>query len=90
MEELRCKFTPNDGGPARDITVRLGTPVRGPHSWCVRVEILGFDHPHAATTQGEDWAQALELAAMVLPRALSLLMAGAGGGTIEPPFFQRG
>jgi len=38
---------------------------------------------------GEDWAQTVELAAMGLPHALSLLVVDAGGGTVEPPFFQR-
>ena len=89
MQELVCKFTPDDGGPPRDITLRLGAPVREPQSWSVVVEILGFETPHVATTHGEDWAQVQELAAMVLPRALALLVSGAGGGTLDPPFYER-
>ena len=36
------------------ITVRIGTPVRGDHSWSAVVEILGFNWTHRATCQGED------------------------------------
>lgn len=87
--ELKCKFTPADGGPVRDITLRIGDPTRGPTSWLALVEIVGFDNAHAEHSQGEDWAQAAQLAAMVLPHALSLLVHSAGGGTIDPPFFAR-
>lgn len=87
--ELKCKFTPANGGPVRDITLRIGDPTRGPASWLSMVEIVGFDIHHAEPSQGEDWAQALELAAMVLPHALALLVTSAGGGSIDPPFFER-
>lgn len=89
MQELLVEFTPADGGPPRPITLRIGTPVKGPRSWSALVEILGFEKPHAARSQGEDWAQVIELSAMVLPHALELMVKAAGGGTIEPPFYKR-
>jgi hypothetical protein len=63
--------------------------VKGEHSWSSRVEVLGFDKPHAWTCQGEDWAQVLELSAMVLPTALQSMVREAGGGTLEPSFYER-
>lgn len=89
MQELAVTFTPADGGPARALTLRIGTPAKGQHSWSALVEIVGFDEPHAATTQGEDWAQVLELSAMVLPYALEAMVREAGGGTLEPSFYER-
>ena len=89
MQELSATFTPADGGPSRAITLRIGTPYKGPRSWCVTFEVLGFDEPHKATTQGEDWAQAIELAAMVLPVLLQCKVRDAGGGTLEPSFYER-
>ncbi|MEZ4298440.1 MAG: hypothetical protein R3B70_26045 [Polyangiaceae bacterium] len=89
MQELTVKFTPASGDPPRNITLRIGDPVRKAQSWAARVEILGFDEPHDATTQGEDWAQVLELAAMVLPYALESMVSAAGGGTLEPSFYER-
>jgi hypothetical protein len=89
MQELNVTFTPANGEPPRVITLRIGTPVRGERSWTTRVEILGFDESHAWTPHGEDWAQVLELAAMVLPTALQMMVRGAGGGTLDPPFYER-
>ncbi len=89
MQELNAIFTPASGGPPRSLTLRIGAPVRGQHSWSALVEILGFDEPHAAYTQGEDWAQVLELAAMVLPYALERMVHTAGGGMVDPPFYER-
>lgn len=87
--ELTCKHIPATGGPPRDITIRIGAPVRGPASWVSLVEIAGFDIPHAIEVHGEDWAQAVELAAAGVPHALSLLVRAAGGGTTDPPFYER-
>jgi len=89
MQELNVTFTPANGDPARVLTLRIGTPVRGERSWSALVEVLGFDKPHAATCQGEDWAQVLELSAMVLPHALEAMVREAGGGILEPPFYER-
>ena len=89
MQELHAMFTPANGDPPRPVTLRIGTPVRGEHSWSALVEILGFDERHAAYSQGEDWAQVLELSAMVLPFALERMVHNAGGGTIDPPFYER-
>jgi len=89
MQELAVTFTPANGGLARALTLRIGTPVKGKHSWSALVEILGFDEPHAATSQGEDWAQVLELSAMVLPYALEATVREAGGGTLDPSFYER-
>lgn len=87
--EQRCVFTPRSGEPRREILLRIGDPIRGPDSWVSRVEIVGFDIAHAIDVQGVDWAQAIELAAMGLPHALSLLVRAAGGGTVDPPFYER-
>lgn len=89
MEELNVTFTPSGGGPSRVITLRIGTPVRGERSWTTRVEILGFDESHAWTCHGEDWVQVLELSTMALPTALQGMVTRAGGGTLEPPFYER-
>ena len=89
MQELNGTFTPADGGTPRAFTVRIGTPYRGPTSWCVEFEVLGFDEPHRATVQGEDWAQAIELVARVLPVMLHCKVRDAGGGTLDPAFYER-
>lgn len=88
MMEIRGTFT-SRAGATRDVAIRIGDPVRGPGSWVARVEIEGFDLAHAIDVHGEDWAQAVELAAMGIPAALSLLVAHAGGGAVEPPFADR-
>lgn len=85
MQELNVKFTPTEGD-ARTMTLRIGDPVQGPSSWGVRIEIVGYGRPYAAMIQGEDWAQSLELAAMVLPVALQTM---GLKGTLEPSFYER-
>lgn len=57
--------------------------------WAVQVEILGFDEPYHHSIYGEDWAQAIELAAQILPVVLEEQVHDAGGGTLEPAFFSR-
>jgi len=89
MEQLDVTFTPANGDPPRTITLRIGTPVRGERSWTTCVEILGFDRPRAWTVQGEDWVQVLELSTVALPVALEGMVERAGGGTLEPPFYER-
>ncbi len=89
MLELGVRFTPADGGPQRSITLRLGAPVKGATSWSVLVELEGFDKPHARPIHGQDWAQAVELAARILPFLLELRVHQAGGGTLDPPFYER-
>lgn len=86
MQELRARFTPADGTEPRVITLRIGAPVKGETCWSALVEVLGFDEPHARPIYGEDWAQALELAAKLLP---VILQAEAGDGTLDPPFYPR-
>jgi hypothetical protein len=86
VQELSCKFTPADGGPVRDITLRIHDPTRGPDSWSAPFEILGFDKPERRSTYGVDWAQALEWA----PKILALLLKSrveSIGGTLDPPFY---
>ncbi len=89
MQELNVTFTPASGDPPRVITLRIGSPVRGEHSWSARFEITGLDETHAATCHGADWAQAIELTAMLIPVALHGIVGRAGGGTLDPPFYQR-
>jgi len=89
MEQLDVTFTPANGDPPRIITLRIGTPVRGAHSWTTRVEIIGFDQTRAWTVGGEDWVQVLELSTMGLPVALLGMAERAGGGTLDPPFYER-
>jgi hypothetical protein len=89
MEQLDVTFTPANGDPPRKITLRISTPVRGANSWTTRVEILGFDETHAWTCQGTDWAQVLQLSTMALPTALEGMVSRAGGGTLDPPFYER-
>ena len=89
MQELTVQFTPADGSEQRAITLRIGAPVKGETSWSVLIEMQGFDEPFARPTYGEDWAQALELAAKILPFVLELRVNEAGGGTLNPSFFER-
>ncbi len=89
MEQLDVTFTPASGDPPRTITLRIGTPARGAHAWTTRVEILGFDETRAWTVQGEDWVQVLELSTMALPVALQGMVQRAGGGTLDPYFYER-
>lgn len=89
MQELDVRFVPANGSPPRTITLRIGAPVRKTTSWFAQIEIVGFDEPYSTHCQGEDWAQVLQLAAMVLPYALEGLVEAAGGGTLDPPFYRR-
>ena len=89
MEQLDVIFTPANGAPPRTITVRIGTPVRGERSWTARVEVLAGDDSHAWTCHGEDWAQVLELSTWNIPIYLHGIVDRAGGGTLEPPFYER-
>jgi hypothetical protein len=89
MQQLDVTFTPQNGGPPRKITLRIGTPVNGEHSWTTRLEILGFEESHAWTVQGEDWVHVLELSAIDLPFALDTMVKRAGGGTLDPYFYER-
>jgi hypothetical protein len=91
VQTLEAKFSPNDGGPSKTVTLRLGDPAHNTEMgcWGVLVEILGFDEPYAKTIYGEDWAQAIELAAKILPIVLEGCVDDAGGGTLNPDFFSR-
>ena len=89
MEQLDVTFTPADGTPPRTITIRIGTPVRGERSWTARVEVVAGDDSHAWTCHGEDWAQVLELSTYNIPAYLHGIVDRAGGGTLDPPFYER-
>jgi hypothetical protein len=89
MQELKARFTPADGSASRTIAIRIGDPVEGEASWSVLMEVLGFDEAFSRLTYGTDWAQAIELAAMVLPVILQCMVSEAGGGTVEPSFYER-
>jgi hypothetical protein len=89
MQTLDVTFSPNDGRQSRTITLRLGDPIHHDVGWSVLVEIVGFDQPYAQAIHGEDWAQAVELAAKILPLMLDLRTEEAGGGTLEPSFYER-
>jgi hypothetical protein len=90
VQELTCKFTPADGSPPRDITVRIGTPVHEDRHWFAAVEIEGFAHEREGVPiYGADWAQANEMAASILPVLLNSHVLQAGGGTVEPSFYKR-
>lgn len=90
MQTLEAKFSPDDGGPSRTITLRLGDPAPSTEMgcWGVLVEVLGFDEPFAQTIYGTDWAQAIELAAKIMPIMLENYVADAEG-TLEPSFYER-
>lgn len=82
-------FSGDDGSPPRTITLKLGVPIATEMGWAVQIEILGFDHPYRQSIYGEDWAQAIELAAQILPIVLEEQTHEAGGGTMAPAFFPR-
>jgi hypothetical protein len=89
MQTLNVRFSPDDGSESRAITLRLGDPIQDDVGWSVLVEVVGFDEPYAHAMYGADWAQAIELAARFLPIILDLGVSEAGGGTVEPSFFER-
>ncbi len=89
MVEQKVEFAPANGGAAQPITLRIHTPVQGPESWSARIEVIGFEEPYSWATQGEDWAQVIELAAELLPVVLQSRVAAAGGGTLDPDFYER-
>lgn len=89
MQTLEVKFSPDNGDSSRTITLKLGAPNHSEMGWGVFVEILGFDDPYGHTIYGADWAQAIELAAKIMPTMLEACVADAGGGTVEPSFFER-
>jgi hypothetical protein len=89
MQELTTQFCPADGTAPRTITLRIGSPVKGETCWSALVEVLGFDEIESRPIFGEDWAQAIEQAAMLLPIFLQCSVAKAGGGTLEPSFYER-
>jgi hypothetical protein len=89
MEQLDVSFTPANGEPPRTITIRIGTPVRGERSWTARVEVLAGDDTHAWTVQGTDWVQVLELSTWSIPTYLHGIVNRAGGGTLDPYFYER-
>lgn len=88
MQELKAVFTPADGSPSREITLRIGDPKQGAGEWTAKVEILGFSVPEAIEVAGADWAQATELAARSLAELLGFRVRREGG-TMEPSFFER-
>lgn len=90
MLEMKTRFTPADGSAPRIITARICDPVKEDVSWSVLMEITGFDETFSRPTYGADWAQAIHLAAMILPITLQRLVGDAGGGTLEPSFYERG
>lgn len=89
MLQLQTRFTPADGTAPRDITIRIGDPTEEEESWSVLMEIAGFEEAYSRKTWGEDWAQAIELAAKLLPVMLQCRVRDAGGGTLEPSFYER-
>lgn len=92
MQELTVQFMPADGTASRPITLRIGTPVmpqEEDQDWSVSIEVQGFAEPFAKTLTGTDWAQSLEFAAKILPVVLENMVEEAGGGTLDPPFYER-
>ena len=89
MQELAVTFTPANGGPPQEITLRIGTPTRDGTSWSSLVKVSGFRKSLELPALGADWAQTVELAAKMLPVMLARKVHEAGGGTVDPPFYER-
>lgn len=89
MLELTTLFTPADGSPPRVITTRIGDPEQADNSWSALVEVSGFEPTWSQRIHGADWPQAVELAAHIIPVYLDVLVARAGGGTLDPPISPR-
>lgn len=87
--ELNAEFTPDSGAARHSVVLRIHTPCCEDDTWVVTAEVIGFDEPYSQRVYGTDWAQAIELAAKVLPTMLDLRIDQAGGGVIEPMFFPR-
>lgn len=90
MQELTVQFKPTNGNASRTIVLRIGTPVKEhEEKWSALIEVLGFDDPYVRPVIGIDWAQALELAAKIVPIVLDLRVHEAGGGDLDPSFYHR-
>lgn len=89
MQTLHAKFSPAGGNESRAITLNIGDPIPHEIGWSVVIEVIGFDEPYVQSVHGEDWAQAIELAAKTLPVVVDLRIAEAGGGDLNPSFFDR-
>lgn len=87
--KLTATFTPADGGPTLPITLEISTPERKDRSWSSLVKVSGFRKLLELPALGADWAQTVELAARMLPVMLARKVHEAGGGTVDPPFYER-
>lgn len=70
------RFTPGDGGPARDVLVTIGPPKQNGEDFDVTLEILGFDKPHRTEHPGVDPIAATLSAAHLAPHILKSLATG--------------
>lgn len=86
MFELVAVFTPADGSPARNITLRISDvgPDADGATWSIAVEILGFEHEDKVRLKQVDWAQAISDAAQFIARRLHDKMEAVGGGALFP------
>lgn len=86
MFELTTVFTPADGSPSRNITLRMSDvrPDEDGATWSIGVEVLGFKHDDRVRLKQLDWAQAISDAAQFIARMVSDKVENAGGGTLSP------
>lgn len=87
MFELTSLFTPADGSPARQITLRISDVRPDPDgaTWSIAVEVLGFKHEDRVRLKQVDWTQAIVDAAQFAARMVHDNIELAGGGTLDPP-----
>jgi hypothetical protein len=87
--ELTLTFSPADGSAPRVITARIENPERAEEAWSALAVVSGFEQTWSQRIYGVDWPQAVELAAQIIPVYLEVLVANAGGGTLDPPIAPR-
>ncbi len=90
MLELTLTFSPADGSASRVITAQIQNPELAGEAWSALAVVSGFEQTWSQRIYGVDWPQAVELAAQIIPVYLEVLVANAGGGTLDPPIAPRG
>lgn len=86
MLELTAVFTPADGSPSRNITLRMSDvrPDEDGATWSIAVEVLGFREDDRVRLKQVDWAHAIADAAQFIARMVKDKIENAGSGTLSP------
>lgn len=74
---------PEDGSPAKTISISVGAPEERADGWACLVTCTAPKGSSERWIQGATWASALEQAAAAVPGILQQCADDAGGGTLE-------